>query len=198
MRTVGHRARGFTLVEVLVAMMVMAIIAVMAWQGVDGIVRARDGSQTRLEKVLRLNSVLAQFEYDLEAQQKVLEVPQELPMFDGASWSLVRRSPKGVQLVVWSLRGGTWLRWTSPEFVTIKDLLNAWTSSRQFIGNESGQLRTLTGVSDWQMYCNYGGNWSNCQSTGGQTLLAVRMVLSLGPDSGLAGSVTRAYRVDKP
>jgi hypothetical protein len=48
------------------------------------------------------------------------------------------------------------------------------------------------------MYCNYGGNWSNCQSTGGQALLAVRMVLSLGSESGLEGSVTRAYRVAKP
>jgi general secretion pathway protein J len=38
--------RGFTLIEVLVAMSVMAIMAVMAWQGVDGIVRARDASQT--------------------------------------------------------------------------------------------------------------------------------------------------------
>jgi general secretion pathway protein J len=196
MHAVQRRTRGFTLVEVLVAMMVMAIIAVMAWQGVDGIVRARDGSQTRLEKVLRLNSVLSQFEYDIEARQNVAEIEQPLPVFDGNSWSLVRRSPKGVQLVVWSLRGGTWLRWASPEFVTIKDLINAWASSRQFIGNESGQLRTLTGVTDWQMYCSYGGNWSNCQSDGDKSgLEAVRLVMSLGPESGLGGNVTRLFRV---
>ena len=34
-------ARGFTLVEVLVALLVMAVMAGMAWQGVDGIVRSR-------------------------------------------------------------------------------------------------------------------------------------------------------------
>lgn len=200
MRAVPRRIRGFTLVEVLVAMMVMAIIAVMAWQGVDGIVRARDGSQTRLEKVLRLNSVLAQFEYDIDARQNVEQISPDnpLPTFDGSSWSVVRRSPKGLQLVVWSLRGGTLLRWASPEYVTIKDLLNAWTASRNFIGNESGQLRTLVGVTDWQMQCNYAGNWANCQSTGGQTLEAVRAVFSFGPDSGLAGSVTRAFRVATP
>ena len=33
--------RGFTLVEVLVALLIMAVMATMAWQGVDGIVRAR-------------------------------------------------------------------------------------------------------------------------------------------------------------
>lgn len=191
--------RGFTLVEVLVAMMVMAIIAVMAWQGVDGIVRARDGSQTRLEKVLRLNSVLAQFEYDIDARQDVAEIPEKLPMFNGNSWTLVRRSPRGLQVVVWSLRGGTWLRWASPEYITIKDLANAWTASRQFIGNESGQMRTLTGVSEWQMYCHRNGDWSNCQSDGEPTdFRAIRMVLSFGPDSGLSGSVTRAYQMGAP
>ena len=56
------RMAGFTLVEVLVAMVVMAIMAGMAWQGVDGIVRARDSSQARLEQTLRLNSVIGQWE----------------------------------------------------------------------------------------------------------------------------------------
>uniref|UniRef100_UPI00355A8090 PulJ/GspJ family protein n=1 Tax=Piscinibacter sp. TaxID=1903157 RepID=UPI00355A8090 len=60
---------GFTLVEVLVAMMIMAILAVMAWQGVDGIVRTRDFSQARLEQTLRLNTVIAQWEQDLASLQ---------------------------------------------------------------------------------------------------------------------------------
>ena len=61
------KARGFTLVEVLVAMMIMAILAVMAWQGVDGIVRTRTASQARLEQTLRLNTVLGQLEQDVQA-----------------------------------------------------------------------------------------------------------------------------------
>ena len=42
------RVRGFTLVEVLIAMSIMAIVAVMSWQGVDGIVRARDVTQGKV------------------------------------------------------------------------------------------------------------------------------------------------------
>ena len=53
-----RNAAGFTLIEVLVAMTVMAVMAMMAWQGVDGIVRARDANQSRLEQTLRLNSVI--------------------------------------------------------------------------------------------------------------------------------------------
>ena len=75
--------RGFTLVEVLVAMMVMAILAVMAWQGVDGIVRARDASQSRLEQTLRLNTVMAQWEQDLASVQDSKVVPAL--SFDGAT-----------------------------------------------------------------------------------------------------------------
>jgi general secretion pathway protein J len=71
-------AAGFTLVEVLVALMVMAIMAVMAWQGVDGIVRARDANQARLERSLRLNTVIAQWEQDLAAVQDTTVVPSAL------------------------------------------------------------------------------------------------------------------------
>ena len=39
----ARQARGFTLIEVLIAMSIMAIIAVMSWQGVDGAVSGTDG-----------------------------------------------------------------------------------------------------------------------------------------------------------
>ena len=46
---------GFTLVEVLVALALMAVLAGMAWQGLDGISRARTASQQRVEQTLRQN-----------------------------------------------------------------------------------------------------------------------------------------------
>jgi len=204
-----HPARGFTLIEVLVAMMIMAILAAMAWQGVDGIVRTRDASQGRLEKLLRVNTVLAQFEQDLEASQDSDALPIALPSFDGISLRLTRRAPEGLQLVVWSLRGGTWLRWAGPAVTTTRALQESWTSSQQFLGNEPGQLRTLTGISEWQAYCFRGNSWSNCQSSAGvappanpasgpaarpsnsDPLKAVRVVLSFSEGSGFSGSITR-------
>lgn len=163
--------RGFTLVEVLVAMMIMAMLAVMAWQGVDGIVRARDYSQSRLDQTLRLNTVIAQWEQDLAAVQETSAVPGL--SFDGSTARLTRRAERGLQVVTWSLKpalegaagGGVWLRWASPAVTTSGELQDIWMRTQQFQGLETGQLQTLKGISEWQMYC-YWGSWSNCQSTG--------------------------------
>jgi general secretion pathway protein J len=151
--------------------MIMAILAVMSWQGVDGIVRARDASQARLEQTLRLNTVLAQWEQDLMAVQETAAVPGLT--FDGAMVRMTRRAERGLQVVTWTLQpapegiagGGTWLRWAGPAVTTSSELQEMWMRTQQFQGVELGQLRTLKGITQWQVYC-YWGSWSNCQSTG--------------------------------
>ena len=209
LRTRG--SNGFTLVEVLVAMMIMAILAVMAWQGVDGIVRTRDASQARLEQTLRLNTVVAQWEQDLASLQDSNATPPLV--FDGASVRLTRRAEHGLQLVVWSLvpglqsasPGGTLLRWAGPPVTGSAELQEQWMRSQQFQGQEPGQVRALDGVVQWQLYCFRGNAWSNCQSSNDlapasasasapprQALPSgVRLVLGFAPGSGLNGNLTR-------
>lgn len=207
------RRRGFTLVEVLVALVVLALIAGMAWRGVDGIVRTRDASQRVLEQTLRLNTVIGQWEADLAAVQDTGAVPSLL--FDGATLRLTRRTPAGVQVVAWSLRpdpaGSAWRRWAGPVATTSSALQDSWLVSQQLQGDEPGQLRTLDGLSAWQLYYFRGNAWSNAQSTGNlapapptgaasavvrQALPSgVRLVLSFAPGSGFAGSLTRDTRL---
>lgn len=210
----GARRNGFTLVEVLVAMVVMAIMAVMAWQGVDGIVRTRDASQARLEQTLRLNTVIAQWDQDLASIQDSAAVPEAIKC-DGASVRMVRRTPDGLQVVAWSYRpddsGGSWVRWGSPSVTTTGELQDSWLRSLQLQGGESGSLKTLTGLTGWQVYFYQTNGWANCQSTGNvaaTTVTAasgvpatvvtrteppngVRIVLSFAPGSGVNGDLTR-------
>ena len=93
------RTAGFTLVEVLVALMIMAIIAMMSWQGVDGVVRSRAASEERLEKTLRIQTVLAQWEHDLAAVQDSAVLPPIV--FGGPATLMTRRSPEGLRVVSW-------------------------------------------------------------------------------------------------
>lgn len=205
--------RGFTLIEVLVAMMVMALLATMTWQGVDGIVRARDDSQIRLNHSLTLNTVIAQWEQDMAHLQDTTDVPAL--SFDGISVRAVRRTESGLQLVLWSLRPGSdgqqqLLRWASPPVTASKDLQDTWVRSQQFVGSEPGQLQLLPQLTQWQVYFFRGNTWSNAQSSGdsaasvpaGDASLnapprrevlptGVRMVLSFPPGSGHNGSLTR-------
>jgi len=204
-----RRAHGFTLVEVLVALLVMAMMAGMAWQGVDGIVRARRAGEQRLEQTLRLNTVVAQWEQDLAAVQETNDVPALT--FDGATLRLTRRVDKGVQLVAWSLRpapdgsGNAWWRWSAPPVTTAGALQEDWLRSQQLQGLESGQLRTLDGLLQWQVYFFRGDAWSNAQSSADvaapeegasapprQVLpTGVRLVLAFAPGSGRLGTLTR-------
>ena len=164
-------ARGFTLVEVLVALFVMSLLAVLSWQGVDAMVRTRDASQRRLENTLRLGTVLAQWQQDLASLQDTASVPAL--RCDGASLQLTRRTPDGVQLVVWSLRGERWLRWAAPPVTTQRALQEHWLRSQQLLGNEAAQLRLLDDVASWQLYFHRGNAWSNCQSSGDLIVTAV-------------------------
>ena len=166
-RTMRRRLAGFTLVEVLVAMVVMAIMSLIAWQGVDVISRTRESNQLHLEQVLRLETVIAQWEQDLAALQETTAVPAL--RCDGRAVRLTRRAEGGMQVVSWALqpddRGGTWQRWAGPVTTTTRGLQESWFRSQQLQGSEDGQLRALDGLDSWQVYFFRGNSWSNCQSS---------------------------------
>lgn len=216
------RGHGYTLVEVLVALAIMATLAVMGWQGIDGIVRTRDASQARLEHTLRLGTVLAQWEQDLASLQDSNVVPAL--SYDGKTLRLTRRTEDGLQLVAWSLMptgGGRarWTRWAGPSVNNSAALQDSWLRSQLLPPNDPALLRVLDGVLQLQLYCYRGNAWSNCQSSGNvvaeslpngssggagtvRTALpsGLRLVLTVPDSSGHDGILTRdvAFGLQSP
>lgn len=159
-----RRRAGFTLVEVLVALLIMALLATLSWQALDGILRARDASRDAIDRSVRLGTVLTQWEQDLQALFDSERVPAI--SFDGQTLRMTRRFDNGVGVVAWSVRGGVWQRWAGAPTTRVAELQESWMRSQQLLGNESGQVTLADAASQWQVYFHRGGQWSNPQSTG--------------------------------
>jgi general secretion pathway protein J len=207
-------ARGFTLIEVMVALLILAVMAGMAWKGADGIVKAREIADGNVRRTLRLQSVMTQWQADLTSvlDTKVVDALK----FDGGALRLTRQTPGGMQVVVWALRSGRLVRWAGPPVTTVGQLREQWTQSFQYQGREPGSTPALKGVEQWQLYFFRGGAWTNAQSSAGTAQvvpgsapatglgmalagqaatdplpMGVRSVLTLGDGSGYQGRITR-------
>jgi general secretion pathway protein J len=206
--------RGFTLIEVLVALMILSVLAATCWKGVDAITSARSVAESHLQRTLRLQAVMTQVEADL-GQAMNLAVVEPL-MVDSSHVRLTRRGAGGVQVVVWFLKEGRLYRWASPLTTVVGDLQKYSLSSFQLEGKEPGSLTALEGVSAMEVFCYAGGTVANCQSTratagsaggapppGGQNQTqplpeAVRFSLTMAEGSGFQGKVTREIPVELP
>lgn len=175
----GGRSAGFTLVEVLVALLAMAVLATFAWRGLDGVIASRDANREAIDRTTRLATVLVQWEQDLQSVHDTGVVPAIA--FDGQNLRLTRRLDGGVALVVWSLRSGRWQRWVSLPQQRGGALQQAWMASQQFMGDEPGQLNVAEPASDWQVYFWRGSDWSNAQSSGDLVQEAAPPALPVAP-----------------
>ena len=70
-----RRQAGFTLVEVMIAITIMAVLSLIAWRGLDSVSRANGALEHRTEDIARLLRALDQMDRDL-----ALRVTTEFPL----------------------------------------------------------------------------------------------------------------------
>lgn len=157
-------APGFTLIEVMVALVVLSVMTLMGWRGIEAMLRTREIAQANLETTARLQTVLAQWEQDLQQLEEGRDSGVDALSFDGATLRITRHRPEGLQLVAWGVRDGALYRWESRTALTRGELQTAWAQSQQALVLDQKRLKALDGVQGWQMYFYRGNSWSNALS----------------------------------
>ena len=214
------RLHGFTLVELMVALMVMALLSLMSWRGLDAMGRAQAQTQARADAVLALQSGLAQWGADLDAMATELANPaatasavagtaSNLPSamdWNGQSLRITRYSSgssgPSLRVVAWTLGDDagrkTWLRWQSPELRSRAALQQAWLQAATWAQSPASRAAqvSIMPLDDWHIFYYRGDAWSNPGSSSDATAATpdgVRLILSL-PDGGpLVGKLTRDW-----
>ena len=170
-----RRSRGFTLVELLVALVAMALLAIMSWRGLDGMTRAQAHTEARADEVLTLQVGLSQWAADLDA---VIQLPQTAALdWNGRVLRMTRRGTAsvtdGMLVVAWTRRivngQGTWLRWQSSQVTTRGDLELQWQRADLWSQNPGDEERrgevAVTPLDDWQIFYFRENAWTNPQSS---------------------------------
>jgi len=215
------RSPGLTLVELLVAVAMLALLAALSWRALDGMVRARAQTEEHAERLLVLEAALGQWTADLEAMTQP-------PFTRGIEWNgqvlrLTRTDPAdaggGLRVVAWTRRiadgRGQWLRWTSAPVRQRGDWERAWQQALLWAQNPDDALRrrelAIVPIDEWRIFFYRGDAWTNPLSSDAVGPAAgtpgagapadsgvnlpdgVRLVLRLSPGAGLTGTLQRDW-----
>jgi general secretion pathway protein J len=205
--------RGFTLIELLIAITLMAVLAGLSWRGLDSLMRSRDITQAQVDKTAVLQTVLAQWQADLNAVQPVPSIADAGVLWDGRTLRITRRATAwradgadaGLWVVAWTLRGNQWFRWQSTPLQTRAALQQAWANAERWGQNPSADdaafETSLIPLDAWQLTYFRGNAWSNPLSSAGNTDAnnatgqgalpdAIRLQIDLPASTGVRGRIT--------
>ena len=213
--TARRTARGFTLVELMVALLVMALLSLMSWRGLDAMGRAQSQTQARADDLLTLQSGLAQWGADLDAMATELGNPRTLatlpsPLeWNGKVARITRYSAgaqgPGLRVVAWTLGDNNegrkaWLRWQSPVLRSRAELQQAWLEAATWAQSPNAASRarqvSIVPLVDWQLFYFRGDAWTNPGSSSDSSSVqpdGVRLILNLPDGLPLVGKISRDW-----
>jgi general secretion pathway protein J len=178
MRSGKVRQGGLTLVELLVAISVLAVVAVLGWRGLDSIVRARVALNEDLEHTRGMQLAFAQLQSDCSnivipspLSRNVGPIaarPEELILIRSV---FADNQPSRLQVVSYRVRDGRLTRQQSVPTRDLKELENIW---QAMLGGSyaSDAIELQSGVASMRMRLWGNNGWQSAESSaqsGGQT-----------------------------
>ncbi|MBY4898993.1 type II secretion system protein J [Cupriavidus sp. AU9028] len=154
-RATCSEPRGFTLIEMLVAITLLAVMAVIAWQGLDAMTRGRERLIDHDSRLDSLKLLYGQFQTDCE-QLADPDALQSAPVEVGTGQLLLVRDrreegrPGAWQVVAYRVEGGTVVRAATAPLYDRASVQSALIALRQASGNGTAGLmvRPLLGGAD--------------------------------------------------
>jgi prepilin-type N-terminal cleavage/methylation domain-containing protein len=121
---------GFTLIEVMVALVVIAIVGLMAWRGMDAMIRGQESIEGRAKQDALYFQVVRQFERD--CQEIILSSNLDIPVYAAGQKNIwwLRRYDQANQ-INWAIVGygiseNGLRRWVSRPLTNKPDALGLW------------------------------------------------------------------------
>ncbi len=200
--------RGFTLVEVLVALALMALLSLMSWRGLESMLRTREVTRSRSDAVSLVQVSVSQWQADLNAVQAMPGLLRDAALgWNGKTLQMLRRSGSvshggedaGLWVVAWTVRDGHWWRWQSPDLRDRAAVLQAWQEASQWGQNPSSESRRfeaqLMPMTSWQLFYYRDNAWVNPLSSVGNAADAKTANQQL-QEAGLPDAVRIQFNMD--